>query len=810
LQTLVTRFITNAGSSRAGSSVSHRFVSPWFERLARTQTGRSVSLPWGPPRAARFNAPSPTFAATFPFLSSMTRFLLFLFAALTLAAPLRAQNLIEDPTTWTYEAKKTGEGKYDLVFRVQLKSGWHIWSLKPGGDGFQIAPSFTLDKNAAVKSGGAVREAGSGKHTGEMDGVDGIVTYYEGTVTYTLPVRVSSNTTIKGKHEYQVCDDKMCLPPKKKSFSFTITDAGEDTSALVPVTGRDTVAQNTTDTAKGTPTAVSNIPDGPQTTADCNRGIKARYENLTYDEVQTAAVAKRGGALPKLFGTGFLAGLFAVITPCVFAMLPMNVSFFLKRSKTRRKGIWTAIQYSLSILAIFALIGLLVSLLPLNSFNNISTNWVLNLVFFGVFLLFGISFLGAFEINLPSSWATKVDSRANTTSFLGIFFMALTLVIVSFSCTVPFIGGLLFLVQEAGSRVAPVIGFLGFGVGLALPFTLFAIFPTLLNEFGKQGGWLNAVKVTFGIIELALALKFLSNADLAQGWRLLDREIFLVLWIGLAAVLSFYLLGFIRFSHDSELPKNDWGLPYLKVPRLMFSLAALAFMFYLIPGLWGAPLNGMSAFLPPPNTQDFLLDSGGEGNAESRAGQGFAGGAAEASGCYAAEMHIYEPRFFTQFGIQSHFDYFEALAEGKRQGKPVMLDFTGINCANCRKMESQVLSNPAVAARLKEKYVVASLFCDADNQVVLPETERFYSKALQGDVETLGDLNEHVQATRYRANSQPFYFFVDADGHRLVPEGYQYDPSVAKFMAHLDRVEGAHAAAKGAGGGAGNGTARMN
>ncbi len=736
----------------------------------------------------------------------MTRILLALLLSLTLLPSAHAQ-LIEDPTTWTYEAKKTGDGKYDLIFRLALKSGWHIWAMKPGGDGFQVPPSFAFDKNAASKNVGGVKESGKGKITGPYDGVDGIVSYFEGGVQYVQSVTVKNNTKITGKHEYQVCDDKMCLPPKKKSFSFTITDAGEDTttSALTPAVGAAGSGVANRDSLR----SVLGIPDAvepvPAAYADCESSIKEQYENLGYDSVAVTTVAKTGvSAMPKLFGTGFAAGLFAVITPCVFAMLPMNVSFFLKRSKTRKKGIWTAIQYSLAILSIFVVIGLLVSLLPRNAFNNLSTNWILNLIFFIVFLIFGASFLGAFEINLPSSWATKIDSRANTTSFLGIFFMALTLVIVSFSCTVPFIGGLLFLVQEAGSRVAPVVGFLGFGVGLALPFTLFAIFPTLLNEFGKSGGWLNAVKVTFGIIELALALKFLSNADLAQGWRLLDREVFLALWIGLAAILGFYLLGFIRFSHDSELPKNDWGLPYLKVPRLMFALSALAFMFYLIPGMWGAPLNGMSAFLPPPNTQDFLLNGSGSTPGGAPVREGFATSAEGGTGCYASELMIYEPLFVTQNGIETHFDYFEALAEGKRLGKPVMLDFTGINCANCRKMESQVLSNQAVAVRLKEKFVIASLYCDYDKRRI-PDGERFFSKALQSDVETLGDLNEHVQATRYRSNSQPFYFFVDADGHRLVPEGYQYDPSIAKFMAHLDRVEANYASR----GGAGKGTTRM-
>lgn len=691
-------------------------------------------------------------------------------------SPFGFAQLIKDPTTWSYEVKKKTGGQYDLVFHLKLAEGWHIWSQKPGGDGFQIPPTFAFDKNSNVQLVGAAKESGKGKHTGMMDGVDGEVTYYEGAIDYVQTVKVTGKATIAGKHEYQVCNDQMCLPPKKKSFKFEVTDDAKAAETGAPAT------IDPPGTTSDTVAAIQ--PVAPSIAGDDSMAVTPAFASETGEEV--AEAPKTG--LMGLFGQGLAAGLFAVITPCVFAMLPMNVSFFLKRSKTRRKGIWTAVQYSLSILIIFAIVGLLVSLLPGNAFNNLSTNWILNLVFFAIFLLFGISFLGAFEINLPSSWATKIDSKANTSSFLGIFFMALTLVIVSFSCTVPFIGGLLFLAKEAGTKLGPIIGFLGFGAGLALPFTLFAIFPTLLSEFGKAGGWLNAVKVVFGLVELALALKFLSNADLAQGWRLLDREVYLACWTAISFVLGLYLLGVVRFSHDSELPKNDWGLPYLKVPRLFFALAALIFGFYLIPGMWGAPLNGISALLPPPGTQDFVLNSNMGGNT------GFvSSGASNSENSavkpvkYVSDLRIYEPLFVTQNGIESYFDYNEALAASKILKKPIMLDFTGINCANCRKMESQVLSNPQVASLLKEKFIIASLYCDYD-KMPLPKKDQFYSEALQSDVETLGDYNEHIQASKFQSNAQPFYFFVDENGNKLVPEGYQYNSDVSKFIAHLNRV----------------------
>jgi thiol:disulfide interchange protein len=687
------------------------------------------------------------------------KYALLVLSGLFIAGSLSAQEPEKDAANWTYEIKKTGENKYDLICHLRLDKDYHIWSLNPGGDGFQYVATFSFEKNPMVKLIGKVREKGK-KITGPMEGVDApTVSYFSDNVDYTQSIEVTGNTEIRLKHKYQVCDDKHCQSPKSKNYSFKITDA----TSLVPDTNN--VAQVPDDTNNSTD--VASVPNSqPPATKDNEKSVQQEETpNVSWG---------------SLFFKGLLSGLFAVITPCVFAMLPMNVSFFLKRSKTRAKGIMTAIQYSLSILLIFAIFGLLVSLLPRNVFNNLSTNWFLNLVFFVVFMLFGISFLGAFEINLPSSWATKMDKRANTSSFLGIFFLALTLVIVSFSCTVPFIGGLLFLVQSAG-KLGPVVGFLGFGTGLALPFTLFAIFPTLLNEFGKSGGWLNAVKVVFGFIELALALKFLSNADLAMGWRLLDREIFIACWIAISFVLGAYLLGLIRFSHDSELPKNDWGLPYLKIPRLFFALSAIVFGFYLIPGMWGAPLNGMSAMLPPPGTQDFILTSGGGG-----------GGNASVENPvrpvkYVDKLMVYEPLFVTQNGIESYFDYEEALKASAVLKRPVMLDFTGINCANCRKMESQVLSNPVVASILKEKFIIASLYCDYDKED-LPKEQQFYSNALKGDVETLGDYNEHIQASKFNSASQPYYFFVDEKGNKLIDNGYQYDPNVEQFIAHLNKV----------------------
>jgi thiol:disulfide interchange protein DsbD len=486
-----------------------------------------------------------------------------------------------------------------------------------------------------------------------------------------------------------------------------------------------------------------------------------------------------------IFLAAFGGGLLALLTPCVYSMIPVTVSFFTKRSTDRKEGIRNALLYAGSIVVIFTLLGFLITLVfgPA-ALNNLATNWIANLVFFALFLVFGISFLGAFDINLPASWMNKTDARAGTGNFMGIFFMALTLVLVSFSCTGPIIGNLLVLAAK-GSYMGPLVGMLGFSIALALPFALFAFFPSKLNILGKAGGWLNAVKVTLGFLELALALKFLSNADLVKGWRLLDREVYIVLWVVIFFLLGLYLLGKLKFHHDDELPKNDFGLPYLTVPRLFFAIASLSFSLYMVPGLWGAPLKAIGAFLPPLGTQDFILSSGdGRGGSHEGPADRSPSGLPQPVKYY-EKMRIYEPEVVVKYGMTTYFDYAEALAIAREQKKPLMIDFTGINCVNCRKMEAEVWSDPEVMRRLKEQFVIVSLYVDVQD-IDLPENEQYESAALGKKVTTLGDRNADLQVTRYQANSQPYYFFLDADEKRLVPDGYGYDPDIPKFIRLLD------------------------
>lgn len=652
------------------------------------------------------------------------------------ALSVQAQPSVEDPSEWEFKVKKVEDNTYDLIFHVDVKDNWHIFALDPGGEGLFIPPSFDFTENDKYHLVSELREEGTiiDEDVEEV----GVIHYYKH-ADFIRRVKVSGNMTVEGTYTYMTCNDEMCLPPVTKPFSFEITDAETiDLSA------------------------------------------EKKNSEITVNGGDDDSEQKK--SLLWLFLAALGGGILAVLTPCVYAMIPITVSFFTKRSKTRAEGLKNAFTYSLSIIIIFTLLGVLISVLfGANALNNLSTNWIANLFFFAVFLIFGISFLGAFEISLPNSWTNKTDSKAGVSSLGGIFFMALTLVIVSFSCTGPIVGPLLVLAGKGG-LVGPIIGMFGFSIGLALPFALFAVFPGLLNKMAQSGGWLNQVKVTLGFVELMLALKFLSNADLAQGWRLLDREIFIILWIVLAAFLGLYLLGKIKLSHDDESPKNIYGQSYVGLFRLFLSMASFSFAVYLLPGLWGAPLNGMSQFLPPMGTQEFIVGANSSGDEHGGDVEGIH------PEKYASVMRMYEPPVVVSSGLVTFFDYEEGLAAAKKTGRPVMLDFTGINCVNCRKMEAQVWSKPEVMRRLKEDYIVISLFCDYD-KLKLPEEEQFFSEELNADIKTIGDFNEHLQAAKFGSSGQPAYYLVDENGEPLIDTDvkYGYNPDVQKFVDYLDK-----------------------
>lgn len=707
---------------------------------------------------------------------NIIRSILFLFFSIGSLDALQAQ-IIPDPTVWHMEARQIKGEEYEIRFQVKVNNGYHIYSLDPGGDGSFLPPSFEIEDNPIYEPAGEMYEKGD-KISETIEDI-GTVYYYK-EVVFVQPARIRGEGVLKGQYTYMVCDDVGCLPPKTRDFSITIGQPGRD-AAEPKGKAADDEAGDRVGFAPEFPLPGDTL-DGEGPRGEEVARLEAAGE-LEGDSDQQQEEDRDDKSLLWLFLMSLGGGLAAVLTPCVYSMIPITVSFFTKKSRTRAEGIRNAIWYSLSIIIIFTVMGILISVIfGGNALNNLSTNWIANLVFFAIFMIFGISFLGAFEITLPSSWMSKTDSKAGLGSMGGIFFMALTLVIVSFSCTGPIVGPLLVLAGKGGVA-GPMLGMFGFSIGLALPFALFAVFPGMLNKMASSGGWLNQVKVVLGFLELMLALKFLSNADLARGWRLLDREVFIAIWIVLAVMLGLYLLGKLKLSHDDALPKNIYGQEYVSLFKLGLAITSFSFALYLLPGMWGAPLNGMSQFVPPMGTQDFVI--GTHSAPPGPAHGGSSGGPQPVK--YVEEMRIYEPPVVRNMGLVTYFEYEEALAAAKILDKPVMLDFTGINCVNCRKMESQVWSKPEVARRLKENFVVASLYCDYDKRA-LPEEEQYYSEVLRARIRTVGDRNEDLQATLFHSNSQPFYYFVDPDGNALVDRGYGYDPDVDKFIRHLDQV----------------------
>ncbi|CAN5355765.1 hypothetical protein BH09BAC2_BH09BAC2_21440 [soil metagenome] len=488
------------------------------------------------------------------------------------------------------------------------------------------------------------------------------------------------------------------------------------------------------------------------------------------------------------FFDGLRWGFIAVLQPCLYAMFPVTVSFFLKRSGTRAQGIKNATLYSVSIVSIFTVLGLLLTIFfGSNTLYQISSSATFNLFVFVLFMIFGISFLGAFEITLPSAWTNKIDSKAHTNSFSGIFFMALTLVLVSFSCTAAFIGNLLVDISQQKDRIGPIVGFLGFSIAIALPFAFFAFFPGLLSRIAKSGGWLNTMKVSFGFIEIAMALKFFSNADLAYHWGILDREVYLSLWIIIFGLLGLYLLGKLKFRHDDNLPLNDYGLPHLSVTRLFFAILTLSFTVYMIPGLWGAPLNGISGWLPENKTQDFniekLIRNRNTENTDTT------------SLSIKSAKPTVQPKKYTDIlgseipGVVTFFDIEEALDAAKLLNRPIMVDFTGHTCANCRKMESEVLSKPEVSKMLNDEFVVVSLYVDEKQS--LPVNEQYVSKFDGSKIKTVGAKNLDYEAMLANSNAQPLYIFIDKEG-QIIKNAGGYNSDVSRFIYIMKDVISAY------------------
>jgi thiol:disulfide interchange protein len=639
------------------------------------------------------------------------------------------------PVQFSFDKIKTGDGEYELKIKAKPVAGVQLFSIQKIAEDLPVNTVINFDTTARMFLKDSIKEAGVVKTANDAALNNAAIKYFTDSVEWIqhIKLKAGDSTRIIGNINYYY----------KKGESI---ESGE-------------------------------------------QRISMQFE---YAAADNAVIADAGNSkinsksLWGLLFAGIAAGLIGFLTPCVYALVPITVSFFTKKSKTKAQGKTNALFYSFCIVLIYALVGALVAtVLPKNALNNLSTNWIFNIFLFVLFIVFGISFLGAFEINLPASWSNKIDSKAGIGSYSGIFFMALTLVVVSFSCTGNFVASLLGLSTAAG-KLAPIVGMLGFGLGLALPFAVFAFFPALLSSLGKSGGWQNALKVVLGFFELALALKFLSNADLDRGWRILDREVFIVLWVVIFVLLGIYLLGKLNFKHDSELPKNDFGLQYISVPRLFLAIGSLAFAVYLIPGLWGAPLKAVSAFVPPMGTQDFISNAGGNAVNTIPSNDN---SAATPPVKYVAQLKKYEPLAAIKNNLTVYYDYEEAKAAAKVLKKPIMLDFTGIQCVNCREFESKIWIDNGVGQRMKNDFIVASLFCDYNFE--LPDNEKIFSPLLNSTLETVGDKNEDLQAKLIQASGQPNYVFTDAEGKLLVQGGYGYDATKGpkEFIAHLDKVK---------------------
>ena len=669
---------------------------------------------------------------------------------------LVAQAQILTPVKWKIKLDdKGGAPEKEIVFTATADKGWHLYDMNLP-EGGPVSTSFTFETlNGAELIGQPVPSVKPTTVYDEQFAMN--LRWYPGTVSFIQKLKITDpgKFKVEGEVEFMACNDETCLPPDQIPFSFdkksihvdpalaansSTTEVDKDDVTTVQpdtqVVAEDASELNTPDpAAKETPATTS--PKASDSLTDSPNLWSPVIDQLKSFGDSTVSAADTSWLF--IFFAGFLGGLIALLTPCVWPMIPMTVSFFLKRTKDRKKAIRDAITYGLSIIVIYLVMGLLITgIFGASALNDLSTNAIFNILFFLLLVVFAVSFFGAFELVLPASWTSKLDSKADsTTGILSIFFMSFTLVLVSFSCTGPIIGTLLVQAASMGTAVGPAIGMFGFALALSIPFSVFAIFPNMLQSMPKSGGWLNSVKVVLGFLELVLALKFLSVADLAYGWRLLDREAFIVLWIVIFSLLGVYLLGKIKFSHDSEVK-------YVSVPRLFMAIISFAFAIYMVPGLWGAPLKAISAFAPPLYTQDFNL--------------------------YKNEVHA------------AFDDYESGMAYAKKVNKPVMIDFSGFGCVNCRKMEASVWTDPKVKQMLENDYVLITLM--VDDKTKLPQPIEIQENGKTRKLKTIGDKWSYLQRSKFGSNAQPFYILLNDEGQPLGPS-YAFNEDVSKYIQFL-------------------------
>ncbi len=665
---------------------------------------------------------------------------------LSLVAVLANAQIFE-PVKFTSQLKTSSSAEAEIVFSATIDKGWHVYSTNLGTDG-PIQASFTVEKMTGAELVGTLKPVG--KEISEYDEMFGMkLRYFENNVQFVQKIKfTAADYDIDCYLEYGACNDESCLPPStvtlRKSGKSPAVEAGKTVADDKPADA-DKKAEEEAVPADSAVAAVDSTALAPADSIASNVTSDLWTPVIDVLSEQGGGNSAAGRSLLYIFLMGFVGGFVALLTPCVWPIIPMTVSFFLKRAKDdRKKGIRDAITYGISIVVIYLSLGLIITaLFGASSLNALSTSAVFNLFFFALLVVFALSFFGWFEIRLPEKWGNAVDSKASATSgLISIFLMAFTLSLVSFSCTGPIIGFLLVEVSTTGNILGPAIGMLGFAIALALPFTLFAMFPSWLKSTPRSGSWMTTIKVVLGFIELAFSLKFLSVADLAYGWHILDREVFLALWIVIFGLLGLYLIGKLKFQEDAVGGEIDKPMPVLCI---MLGMLSLAFAVYMLPGLWGAPCKAVSAFAPPMSTQDFNLNT-----KEVRA----------------------------QFT-----DYEEGMAEARRLGKPVFVDFTGFGCVNCRKMEAAVWTDPSVADILQEDYVLISLF--VDDKTPLPERITVVENGEEHVLRTVGDKWSYLQRYKFGANAQPFYVALDNDG-RPLSGSFVYKEDVPAFTKFLN------------------------
>ena len=660
--------------------------------------------------------------------------------AMLLLMAIMCQAQMADPVKFSAQLKTNGTADGEIVFSGKIADGWHVYSTNLGEDG-PIQATFHVDKKDGVELVGKLTP--KGREISQMDPMFEMkLRYFEHSVQFVQKVKFTKpKYSIKCYLEFGACNDQMCMPPTQVNFSKSGTAPAIDQKAAAEEKAEEKAAETAAAETALTPDSTAADTAAAEAPATLSKQESDALWTPVIKELEKYDTPVSNSLL-YIFLAGIVGGFLALFTPCVWPIIPMTVSFFLKRNKDRRKAIREATTYGISIVVIYVALGLIVSLLfGASALNALSTNAVFNIFFSLLLVVFAASFFGAFEITLPSSWSNRIDRKSESTSgMLSIFLMAFTLSLVSFSCTGPIIGFLLVAVSTEGNIIAPTVGMFGFALALAVPFALFAMFPTLLKSAPKSGGWMNVIKVVLGFIELAFALKFLSVADLAYGWHILDRETFLALWIAIFSLLGLYLLGMFNFPHDDEGRRTN-------VPQFFLALASLAFAFYMIPGLWGAPLKAVSAFAPPMNTQDFNL--------------------------YKNEVH---PRFK---------DFEAGMAAARLEGKPVMIDFTGFGCVNCRKMEAAVWTDAKVADILNNKYVLISLYVD-DKTPLPQQMEVTENDGTKRTLRTVGDKWSYLQRYKFGSNTQPFYVLVDDNGKPLTGSR-SYDEDINEYVEFLQK-----------------------